>query len=323
MYTDALCQQLGLGALTQPPRQLAGGLTHRMVEAVTTTGRYAVKWLNPHIMRRPDAHHNFRKAEELERKLEQTGLAILPALTIGGRKMQEINGQYAYVFPYFDGVALTAAPITPQHCEQVGKLLAGIHGVDRQEGVPSRSPLSIDWDALIRQSADTPAVHRLLVANREMLGEMQERANKALPHLPAEIAICHNDMDPKNVLWQDGVCRAIDLECLGYDSPDLELLETALCWAGYESGEVDHTRLTAFLQGYVVAGDILPTDWETLYDSNAGRLEWLAYNLRRALGEEGEDAKSLGMAEVEKTLVCIAGYQRMRNDLLSTLKSIQ
>ena len=322
MDWQRLCTQLNLGDLLATPTPLTGGLMHKMYRLDTTTGRYATKWLNPHIMRRPDAHHNFRQAEILEQKLEQAGLAILPALTIGGKKMQEIDGQFVYVFPYFDGVALTDKPITPRHCEQVGSLLAGIHNVDRREGIPSRAPLSLDWDALIRQATGNEAVHSLLVANREMLWEMQQQANRALPHLPAEIAICHNDMDPKNVLWREGECRAIDLECLGYDSPGLELLETALCGAGYESGQVDYARLTAFLRGYVAAGGILSTDWETLYHSNAGRLEWLAYNLRRALGEEGDDARQLGMTEVEKTLVCISGYYRMKDHLLFALESI-
>ena len=321
MDWQRLCTQLNLGELLNAPIPLTGGLMHKMFRVDTDKGCYAVKWLNPHVMARPEAPGNFAAAEELERKLEQAGLAILPALTIHEQKMHLVDEHYLYVFPYFEGVTLVGRPITPHHCEQVGTLLAGIHGVERRQVAVNRSPITIDWDALLA-TADTP-VRPLLADRLPLLKEMQQRANEALPHLPAEIAICHNDLDPKNVLWQGDTCRAIDLECLGYDSPGLELLETALCWAGYESGRVDTARLTAFLQGYRAVGGILPTDWEPLYDANAGRLEWLAYNLRRAAGAEGDAARTLGITEVEKTLTCLTGYHRMRNELLTILKNVK
>ena len=321
MDWQQVCTQLNLGELLGEPIPLTGGLMHKMFRMDTDKGCYAVKHLNPHVMVRPDALDNFRRAEHLETKLEQAGVAILPALTIHGQKMQLIDGHYLYVFPYFAGVALTNHPIISRHCEQVGALLAGIHNVERRQEPANRSPITIDWDALLT-TAHQP-VRNLLTEHLPLLKEMHQRANETLLHLPAETAICHNDLDPKNVLWQGDTCRAIDLECLGYDSPGLELLETALCWAGYESGVADAARLTAFLRGYRAAGGTLPTDWEPLYDANAGRLEWLAYNLRRAAGAEGDAARELGMIEVEKTLTCLIGYHRMRDELLTILKNVK
>ena len=309
MDFHALCEQLNLGALTEEPTRLYGGLMHKMYKLVTTDGVYAVKCLNPHVMARPTAAGNFAAAEELERKLERTDLPLLPALAIDGRKMQEVEGAYYYLFPYFEGKALTEDDITPDHCAIVGEMLAKLHAVERKTAPVETDVLDFDWDGFDLTNED-----------KSLLQQAQKAANEAI--LPPLLTICHNDMDPKNVLWHGTDCRIIDLECLGYGSPYLELLETALCWAGYESGTVDFNRFAAFVTAYAKAGGDLGTDWTAVYAANAGRLGWLHYNLLRTSGSEGEDAIPLGQAEVAKTLTCIRGYARLRDDVLQSLTNI-
>ena len=309
MDFQALCEQLHLGKLVEQPARLTGGLMHKMYRVTTEGGVYAIKCLNPHVMARPTAAANFAAAEELERKLEQTDLPLLPALTIGGRKMQEVGGAYCYLFPYFEGKALTEGNITTDHCAIVGGLLAKLHSVERKTAPVERDLPDLHWDGFGLSDEDVA-----------LLWLAQRMASKA--SLPPLLTLCHNDMDPKNVLWNGMDCRIIDLECLGYGSPYLELLETALCWAGYESGEVNFDRFTAFVGAYARAGGNLNADWEAVYHANAGRLAWLHYNLLRADGSEGEEAIALGKAEVEKTLVCIKGYMKIQDEIVRVMDNI-
>lgn len=302
----ALCEQLNLGALTEEPTRLYGGLMHKMYKVVTTDGIYAVKCLNPHVMARPTAAGNFAAAEELERKLERTDLPLLPALTIGGHKMQEVDGAYCYLFPYFEGKALTEGNITPDHCAMVGAMLAKLHAVEHKTAPVEQDILDFDWDGFGLTEEDIT-----------ILCDAQKAANEAT--LPPLSTICHNDMDPKNVLWNGMDCRIIDLECLGYGSPYLELLETALCWAGYESGAVDFDRFDAFITAYAKAGGDLVADWAAVYAANCGRLGWLHYNLLRVGGSEGEENRALGQTEVTKTLACIRGYAATGQSILAAI----
>lgn len=309
MDFDALCTQLNLGALIEEPMRLTGGLMHKMVRIATTGGVYAVKHLNPHVMARPTAAANFAAAEELERKLEGTDLPLLPALTIGGRKMQEVAGDFIYVFPYFDGKALREGDVTPAHCAMVGEVLANLHAVERKVAPIERERLSFDWDEFALSEED-----------KILLYQMQTAANSAV--LPPLSTICHNDMDPKNVLWNGMDCRVIDLECLGYGCPYLELLETALCWAGFERGAIDLARFDAFVSAYARAGGDLSADWTAVYAANCGRLSWLHYNLLRMDGTEGEENRELGKAEVTKTLTCIRGYAAMENAIVGMMRNL-
>ena len=300
------------------PVPLQGGFTHKMYRIETQQGTYALKLLNRFIMQRETAMDNYAKAERLEGLLAQRGIPILPALPIDGRKMQEIDGEYFYLFDYYDGKPLCADEITEYHCGQMGKVLAAIHDTDRKSAVAEHKKMSVDWDFYLSamKRADT-RLYEMLESCHALLVESQENGNRAGKKLPNVLAVCHNDMDCKNVLWHGDDYRIIDLECLSYSNPMLELFELALCWSGYEECQIDFRRFRAFLQGYAGTGGELPTDWETLYDCNNGRLEWLEYNLKRVLGIDcGDDEKQMGIGQVEETIRHIVYYAKMREQIL-------
>lgn len=83
------------------PVCLSGGFMHKMYKINTQQGTFALKLLNPFVMQRENAMDNYAKAERIELLLEQKGIPILPALSFYGRKMQEIDGEYFYLFDYF------------------------------------------------------------------------------------------------------------------------------------------------------------------------------------------------------------------------------
>ena len=300
------------------PVPLNGGFMHKMYRIDTERGIYALKLLNRFVMQRETAMDNFAEAERLERLLEERGVPILPALTIDGRKMQEIDGEYFYLFDYYDGKPLCADEITEYHCAQMGSVLAAIHDADRKNVNEKYKEMSVDWDFYLSamERADT-RLYEMLRSCYTLLVESQENGNRARKKLPNILAVCHNDMDCKNVLWKGNDYRIIDLECLSYSNPMMELFELALCWSGYEKCQINFRLFQAFLQGYASTGEELPADWETLYDCNNGRLEWLEYNLKRVLGIDcGDDEKQMGIGQVEETLRHIVYYAKMREQIL-------
>lgn len=318
-----ICRQCGLGELVSEPAPLFGGLMHKMYGVVTDRGKYAVKLLNPHIMLRKTAKGNFEAAERLEEILGERGLPILPARSFGGRKMQELEGQYFYVFDWYDGRAVRGQEIRKAHCARMGKALAKIHEVDRRASGGGGAPLHIDWmfylDAVQRTDRE---IFALLEKRLSLLYKLQERGNRSCRHIPAFSAICHNDMDSKNVLWKGMEYRIIDLECLSYSNPLVELLETALNWSGFEECSLDLERFRCFTEAYAeqAGGPLKGLDWESLYDSNNGRLLWLEYNLKRMLGIEGDASeKRLGRSESVQTLEQILYYDAVRETVLNVM----
>lgn len=67
---NKICLQLDLGEILVEPTQLKGGFMHKMYSLFTTKGKYAIKLLNPYVMKRDTVFENYRIAEDLEAKLE-------------------------------------------------------------------------------------------------------------------------------------------------------------------------------------------------------------------------------------------------------------
>lgn len=312
-----------LGILEEP-LVLSGGFIHKMYQVTTKQRKYAIKLLNPYIMKRSDAMMNYANAERLERLLEAKHLPILPALSFGGKKMQELNGQYFYLFEFYDGKPLARKNIRPYHCRKMGEALANIHCLDLKASDEKYSEMKIDWEFYLAEVKKVnQEIYGLLKDNINLIIESQHHGNEAKKKLPKISAICHNDMDPKNVLWKNQAYRIIDLECLAYSQPMLELFEMALCWSGYAECQIDFQLFEAFLQGYIEANGSIPTDWQVLYDCNNNRLEWLEYNLKRVLGIDcTEDERELGIAQVKATLKQIVYYAKMQEEILKCCSQI-
>ena len=62
-----LFETLSLDTVTLPVVPVTGGFMHRMYKVSTANHTYAVKHLNPEIMKRPDAMSNYKRLKNLKR----------------------------------------------------------------------------------------------------------------------------------------------------------------------------------------------------------------------------------------------------------------
>ncbi|MDE6767895.1 MAG: phosphotransferase, partial [Eubacterium sp.] len=287
-----ICKKLNLGKIKGKVKSVSGGYMHKMYYMHTEKGEYAVKLLNPIIMKRVDAFENYKIAEELESKLEKAGIPIVAALIFNGIKMQCIGNQYFYVFNWINGKSLKNNKINKEHCEIIGRILAKIHKLESMTSDIEIKKINIDWDFYIsKANSEYSKVAKILSQNRNILYSFQQKSNALINELPKIRTVCNGDMDSKNVLWANGEPQIIDLECLCYSNPYVELFQLALCWCGYESCSLNYNLLDAFINSYIKEFGPINIDWKVIYYSNFGRLEWLEYNVKRALLIECNDKK--------------------------------
>ena len=281
----------GLGAVALPIVPVSGGFLHRMYRVETADRVYAVKALDPNIMKRPDAIANYRRADALESVLEAAGIPIVPALTFDGAKLLSVDGAYFYLFRWQNGAVTDWYNITPAQCRLAGSIQGRIHAIDPGP-VPKIKPehSAIDWDAWIETAGRGNAgIGDLLRENRALLYDVQRELNQARDALPGITRITDEDMDPKNVMWDAGNPVVIDLECLEYGNPVSSALQLSLQWAGVTTCDLDPGKLQAFFDGYLEAYDNGFRDYSAVFGLAYTWIEWLAYNLERALGD-GTDA---------------------------------
>lgn len=328
LLIEKLFEDLGLGKISFPITSVSGGFMHRMYKVCTQNHTYAVKHLNSEIMKRPAAMENYKKAERLEAILEGEGIPIVPALTFDGKKMQEFQGNYFYIFDWHEGNITDWNNITAEQCRKAGNIQGRIHAIETKQSEPSEPELStIDWNEYIKKSAgsntDAPAqeIESLLKENLPLLDYAQTELNKARVALPNITTIIDEDMDPKNVMWKNGEPVVIDLECLDYGNPVSSAIQLSLQWSGITLCDFDAEKQKAFFEGYFQAYDNGYRDYKSVFALTYTWIEWLEYNIQRALGSCQDKAEQeMGLAEVKNTINRIKYIREMEDKIKSNLQ---
>ncbi len=326
LFFNKMVKGLNLGNIVEEPLKVTGGLTHRMFKVFTDKGRYIVKLLNPNIMKRPTAMGNFNKADAIEETLKENDISAVYSLKFNSKKMQEIDGQYFYVYEWFDGKTLKDNEIKKYNCKEIGKVLAKIHNIDLKYENNESKEKHIDFEYYINlaKEKDSP-IYKLIFDKLDILNESMNKGNIAVHKLPNVKAICHNDLDSKNVMWLNDEYKIIDLECLEYSNPYLELYELALCWSGYEKCNINFDLFNSFFKAYFSNTDLdVNIDWESMYYANNGRLEWLEFNIKRSLMIDcnTKEEQEIGINEVKETIEHIVYYDKVKNEILNNINDL-
>ena len=325
-FFEKIVSNLNLGKMSNEPLRVTGGLTHKMYKLVTDKSTYIVKLLNPNIMKRSTSLSNFQRADALEKLLKSNNIEAIYSMEFNGIKMQQLDNQYFYVYNWYDGKSLKDNEIQKKHCEIIGEVLAQIHNISIKESEWAEKEKNIDWQHYVDLAKEKKSpIYDILYDKIDILNESMNKGNEVINKLPNYIALCHNDLDSKNVLWIDDEYKIIDLECLDYANPYLELFTLALCWSKYESCDIDYELFKTFLDSYFKGSKLKKNiDWESIYYANNGRLEWLEYNIKRALliETDSSEEQELGIKEVKETIEHVVYYAKSKEKILEAINMI-
>lgn len=311
-----IMESLGLGSVVSDPTQVTGGLLHKMYRVNSDKGTYAVKVLNPEIMKRPVALQNTVNSEKIA-----TGFrAIIPvvsALEIDEKQIHELGGSYYMVFDWVEGTSIFPPKITTENCSAIGEVLGKIHSANLniEEVSPGEGETKMfAWDKYGEslQGYETEGWASRLMKALPDVKAWNQAACDAREILTKTMVISHRDLDPKNVLWNDNTPWIIDWEAAGYVNPYQELLEVLNYWADDGKGDLLKVHFDALLASYTKYVKLETVDWEAVFaGSYMGMLGWLEYNVKRALALEAETADDilLGKEQVLSTTRALYHYQ--------------
>lgn len=312
----------GLGTIILPVKSVSGGFLHRMYRVVTDCGTYAVKHLNPQIMERAGVHENYARAEKIESILEKEGIPIVPSLIVHGNKMQNIQGHYFYIFHWKKGYITDWNNISNYECHVAGNILGRIHAIE-PKNVSHQEPEAsqIDWHGYFMKAKEQMSeITSLLAENEEILIYAEKEMNEARTSLPDILCLSDEDMDPKNIMWDNGNPWVIDLECLDYGNPISHALQLALQWSGITTCDIDIEKMVSYFEGYLEAYDNCFRAYSDVFGLAYTWVEWLEYNIQRALGECMDEAEKLmGISEVKNTINRIKYIRNNEKDIKAAL----
>ena len=330
MEIEALMKNLNLGDVLEPPRQIKGGLLHRMYCVNTTKGTYAVKVLNSEIMKRKSALQNMINSEKIAALLAQTVPAVV-SLEINGSQIHKLDGIYYMVFPWVEGKSVFSSEITVKHCEIIGDFLGCIHRQNiTLEGLEKEYDAinMYDWTNDLQMAEKISPSEKWTVQYKKAVHDIErwnQRVCDVEDILAKHMVISHRDLDPKNVMWNDGQAYIIDWEAAGYVNPYQELLEVINYWTDDGKGNLCKEKFDALLTAYKKHISLDDVDWSAVLDAGfSSMLGWLSYNVKRALGIEisNETERKEGIRQVQVTIEELYNYQKKMKCLKEWLEHV-
>lgn len=309
-----------LGKVLTGIEKISGGLLHTLYRVETESGCYAVKCVEMPLF-------NFSQQLELAEQVAaylvtQNFPAISAMMTVEGKKVLQRGKKLWIVYPWVTGKIIRAAETILPQARQIGHLLATLHQIPFPKALRHRLQPTLltqwQWSRLIEKSEQAgcdyvaPLIRQLPDIQRD-----NQEAQAVWPLLLKTQVISHRDLDPKNVLWQTTSSPLIiDWEYAGWIHPGMDLLTVGLNWSGIPEGRFIPEGLQAVLVGYQV---MLP---RPVMDNNVFSgyigycLEWLGFNLERALRAKTAE---IARQEVRKSLRALQVIGDNREKILGIL----
>lgn len=126
MQMNEVMEFLDLGELIGEPKEVKGGLLHKMYCVTTSKGVFAVKVLNHEIMKRPCALNNTINSEKIA-AIFSSSIPVVASYKIQDRQIHEIDGQHYMIFQWVEGKSVFPQDISKKHCEMIGEILGKMH----------------------------------------------------------------------------------------------------------------------------------------------------------------------------------------------------
>lgn len=318
---ETLCKKYNLGNLKGEPEIVTGGLMHKMYHVSTDQGEYAIKLLNPDIMKRTEALQNTVNSEIVSNALRNV-VPLVSAKCFDGKHIIELDGSFYVIFDWLEGKSIFAPNISEYHCEQIGRILGKIHAANIKVDSIEKSQDSrdeYDWNMLLgkAQQCNTEC-YLVLQENLADIIRWDNHVVSGFGEVSQNQVISHRDLDPKNIMWKNDAPYIIDWEAAGYVNPFQELIEVLNYWISDETGKYNKVKFDAMIQAYTESINISNVNWDVVLDcSFDGMLGWLEYSIKRALGMEGIDAKEQqeGMQQTKGTVYELKKYENQMEQL--------
>ena len=121
-------------------------------------------------------------------------------------------------------------------------------------------------------------------------------------------------------MWENGKPLVIDLECLDYGNPASHVLQLALQWSGITTCNLKLNLVSSFFEGYHQAYDNGFHDYQKIFGLAYTWIEWLEYNIQRALGACTDEAeRQMGVEQVVQTINRIKYLREKEDDIKKEL----
>lgn len=295
------------------PREISGGLLHKMYKVETDQGIYAIKQLNEEIISRPKAPNNYILSEKFASFSKESGIDAICAKYNNDFPWTIVDKKYYMVFDWIEAHSLGQEEIDDNNLITISKLLSKLHHLNYQSDLVQREYNTMDFqefDQIINKVSVNGvawSIERNIL--KENIKVWIDLYNHSMSYLSNIQIISHRDLDSKNVLWKEGLPHIIDWESTGYINPAIELIDVATNWCRDAKGNINKEKFNLVINSYRESHAMDDDLTKAMYGNLGGMLGWLLYNMKRTCDiDNNDDEKEIGYHQVIGTYNQIQKY---------------
>ncbi len=314
-HLNLLCERMGLGSSLNAATRIYGGLLHIMWRLDTNKGSYAIKQLSKAIdLKNEQVIKNYEMSEQIASRFIAQGIPGVCAISQSQsqKHLFIIDGSGYLVYPWVNAKALGRDEINEDQALIIAPLLAKMHLMNLHIGGIGEPEFDIHDSKyltdLIKQSTQMQlSFAEILNSNRFILLEINEDYLGSIEILKKHTVISHGDLDQKNVLWTDKKQPLlIDWESARKLNPTYEIVNAALDWSGVTT-DLNVNLFHEMLKSYAEAGGLIEkqTIKAAFYGVIGNWINWMVYNINRAITQEDPEQKNIGVEQVVQVLPTI------------------
>lgn len=307
-------------------KPLHGGALHRMWFVKTKNNAYAIKEINEYISKKSTFPDSYERAENIAFRFSEVGIPVIAALQFDGQYVQCINERYYLIYPYIEGEVIPPEHIKINQLPIIGELFARMHGVELiqedKQGVHYDLFDDAHWEMLIDKLSNK-SMEKLAPVMRKWNKQFKE----SILQLNKNLIMTHRDMHSLNILWDhEKNPHIIDWESAGLMNPLLEVIGYAMEWGGVILDAHDFNKTVVVLESYkkAINKQFTQEEIEQAFYGWIGNciLGWTEFNLRRMLGETGDNKEEIDIGKniiINKMIPCIEYLQTNETTLLKKI----
>lgn len=324
LYLKSICEDLSFGSLLEVPDRIKKALEYKVYKIATEQGTFSIKIFNKEFITNEQDIKQIKLALTLEEELKKHNIDIFVTNSYNGEKLQKCGDRYFLVYDFVLGKSIESHDVLLEQCRIIGALLAKIHNIHYKELEKVTFPyMHIRWRKYLRLAEHKgSSLSKILSENIKKLENITENCNNSLNHLPNIETICHSNLTCNNVLWTQNGAKINGNEYLKYGNPYIDLLKTALYWAGASEYNINYNLFNYLIKEYYKDKVRPKLDWSIVYQvMYKDMLRQLERYIKMALmiDNNKEENKEKGEILAEKLIKEIIYYSTIKDEIISRL----
>ncbi len=307
-------------------KPLHGGALHRMWFVKTKDNVYAIKEINDYLSKKSTFPDSYERAEAIAFRFSQVGIPAVSALQFDDQYVQCVNDRYYLIYPYIEGKIIPPEQVKISQLPIIGELFARMHGLEltQEDNQEIHYDLFDDthWERLC-DKLKNQSMDKLM----PVISKWNKQFKESISELNKKLIMTHRDMHSLNILWDHNESPyIIDWESAGLMNPLLEVVGYAMEWGGVILGAHDFNKTAVVLESYkkTINKKFTQEEIEQAFYGWIGNciLGWAEFNLRRMLGEAGDDKEEVAIGKniiLNKMIPCIEYLQANETILLKKI----